>query len=185
MTSDITTPDRLTAVGRRIRELREGQGFSLSALAARASIGKGTLSELETGQRNPTLETLYALAAPLRVPLAVLLGEELGAEASDEAVTARLLGVRHHDDGGVTEVYWLAIVPGGSRVSPPHGEGVTEHLLVVRGSATAGRAGEQATIPTGGFHAWASDSEHSYAAGAEGAIAVLTITSPPGEDRTA
>lgn len=102
MTSNTTTPDRLSAVGRRIRELREGQGVSLSALAARAGIGKGTLSELETGQRNPTLETLYALAAPLRVPLAVLLGEELGAEASDEAVTARLLGVRHHDDGGIT-----------------------------------------------------------------------------------
>ncbi|MBG6190005.1 transcriptional regulator with XRE-family HTH domain [Arthrobacter sp. CAN_A212] len=178
MTSN-TTPERLTAVGRRIRELREGQRVSLSALAARAGIGKGTLSELETGQRNPTLETLYALAAPLRVPLAVLLGEELGAEASDEAVTARLLGVRHHDDGGITEVYWLAIAPNGSRVSPPHGPGVSEHLLVVRGSATAGRTGEQASIPTGGFHAWASDTEHSYGAGAEGAVAVLTITSPP------
>ena len=179
MTTNISTPDRLSAMGRRIRGLREEQGVSLSALAARAGIGKGTLSELETGQRNPTLETLYALAAPLQVPLAVLLGEEEGAEARDEAVTARLLGVRRHDDGGITEVYWLTIAPDASRVSPPHGPGVTEHLLVVRGTATAGRVGEEATIEAGGFHAWPSDGEHSYAAESQGAVAVLTITSPP------
>lgn len=174
-----STPDRLTAVGQRIRTLRSDQGISLTGLAARAGIGKGTLSELETGQRNPTLETLYALAAPLHVPLAVLLGEELGAEASDEAVSARLMGVRHHDDGGITEVYWLAIAPEGSRLSPPHGPGVTEHLLVVRGSATVGRAAEELTITAGQSHSWRSDADHSYAAAGEGAVAVLTITSPP------
>lgn len=179
MTSNTTTPDRLTAVGRRIRELREEQGVSLSALAARAGIGKGTLSELETGQRNPTLETLYALAAPLQVPLAVLLGEEPGAEASDDAVSARLMGIRHHDDGGITEVYWLAIAPEGSRVSPPHGPGVTEHLLVVRGSATVGRAAEEITITAGESHSWRSDVDHSYTAAGEGALVVLTISSPP------
>ncbi|MBG6180821.1 helix-turn-helix domain-containing protein [Arthrobacter sp. CAN_A1] len=178
MTTRMMT-DRLTAVGRRIRTLRSEQGMSLSMLAARAGIGKGTLSELETGQRNPTLETLYALAAPLRVPLAALLGEEPGAEASDDVVSARLMGVRHHDDGGITEVYWLTIAADGSRLSPPHGPGVIEHLLVVRGSATVGRVGEQHTIGAGASHAWVSDGEHSYTAAGEGAVAVLTIASPP------
>ncbi len=61
------------AVGRRIRELRRAAGLSLSELARRAGLGKGTLSELESGRRNPTLGTLYALTAPLGVGLAALI----------------------------------------------------------------------------------------------------------------
>src|SRR6185369_8292111 len=62
-------------VGARIRELRAARGWSLSSLAERAGVGKATLSEIESGQRNPTLETLYAIAAPLRVGLSALLAE--------------------------------------------------------------------------------------------------------------
>ena len=53
------------AAGARVRALRTSAGLSLSALAAEAGIGKGSLSELESGRRNPTLDTLYALARPL------------------------------------------------------------------------------------------------------------------------
>ncbi len=56
-------------VGARLRRLRQDRGLSLSELARRSGVGKGTLSELETGQRNPTLETLYALTTALEAPL--------------------------------------------------------------------------------------------------------------------
>src|SRR4051812_41709202 len=57
------------AVGQRLRRLREERGLSLSALARAAGLGKATLSGLEHGTRNPTLETLYAVAGALGVPL--------------------------------------------------------------------------------------------------------------------
>ena len=59
------------AVGARIRALRTERGLSLSALAAAAGIGKGSLSELETGRRNPTLDTLYAARRAARRPARV------------------------------------------------------------------------------------------------------------------
>jgi len=59
-------------------------GLSLSELAQRASIGKATLSGLETGTRNPTLETLYAVSTQLNLPLAVLLADPDPAERPDE-----------------------------------------------------------------------------------------------------
>src|SRR5262249_37553672 len=52
-----------------VRLLRARQGLSLGQLAARADMSKGTLSKLETGAANPTLETLATLAAALSVPL--------------------------------------------------------------------------------------------------------------------
>ncbi|NJA56315.1 helix-turn-helix domain-containing protein, partial [Streptomyces sp. NEAU-H3] len=60
-------------VGARIRELREARALSLSALARRSGLGKATLSGLEAGTRNPTLETLYAVTTALGVPLTAAL----------------------------------------------------------------------------------------------------------------
>ena len=55
-----------------MRVLREARGISLSALARSAGVGKATLSGLENGTRNPTLETMYAIAAALSVPMSAL-----------------------------------------------------------------------------------------------------------------
>ncbi len=54
--------DLATLVGERVRQARVDRGLSLGSVAATAGIGKGSLSEIEHGQRNPTLSTLYALA---------------------------------------------------------------------------------------------------------------------------
>ncbi|WP_344749798.1 helix-turn-helix transcriptional regulator [Streptosporangium vulgare] len=51
-----------------MRGLREERGISLSALARAAGVGKATLSGLENGTRNPTLDTLWAITTELGVP---------------------------------------------------------------------------------------------------------------------
>ena len=64
--------DLARLVGERLRAARQEHGLSLGALAEAAHVGKGSLSEIENGARNPTLGTLYALAGALGVPLATL-----------------------------------------------------------------------------------------------------------------
>ncbi|MFT4394283.1 helix-turn-helix domain-containing protein [Gordonia lacunae] len=169
--------DRRRAVGARISALRTQRGLSLSGLAREAGIGKGSLSELEGGHRNPTLDTLYAIAGPLGVPLSALLGEESGTEGAGPHLAARLLHVEHHDDGSVTEVFWLRVTPGGTRESPAHGAGVVEHVHVVSGHLCAGRAGAEHTAGPGESLQWLSDTVHTYRSD-DGALAVLTIRSP-------
>jgi transcriptional regulator with XRE-family HTH domain len=167
------------AVARRITTLRRRRGLSLTSLAALAGIGKGTLSELEAGTRNPTLETLYALAGPLGVPLTGLLGDETGRSVSDGVVDARLLTVTRHDDGGTTEVFWLTIAGEGLRTSPPHGPGTREHLRVVRGAARVGRTGSEQLVVAGASVSWNGDEEHAYASTGGTTEGVLTIETPP------
>lgn len=172
-----TPADRRRAVGERIAEARTAAGLSLSELARRAGIGKGSLSEIESGQRNPTLDTLYAIAGPLRLPLTALLGESSGIEGSGDRLHARILYVRHHPDGATTEVIWLQVLPGGIRVSPPHGPGVIETVQVVTGDLTAGPVGDERRALAGQTLRWISDTDHTYRT-TEGAEAVLTIHSP-------
>lgn len=55
-----------------VRE-RARTGLSLAEVARRAGIAKSTLSQLESGNGNPSLETLWALCVALDIPFAQLL----------------------------------------------------------------------------------------------------------------
>lgn len=115
------------AVGARLRALRTASGWSLSELARRTGLGKGTLSELESGQRNPTLATLFSITTTLGLPLSALVPDEVGpvsGDAVDAWLVERLPGV---------DVFRLRVRPGAAQVSAPHAPGVTEQVLVVSG----------------------------------------------------
>jgi transcriptional regulator with XRE-family HTH domain len=183
--------DMPVLVGRRITALRRSAGLSLSELARRARLGKGTLSELEAGRRNPTLETLYALTAPLGVGLASLI--DLGVASgglrgaiSGDGVTAILLDViGDAGTGPTTEVYRLIIEKDGFRLSPAHGEGVREQLTLVSGSAEVGPLDARQQIGPGETATWTSDVEHCFSTiGDHRADGVLLIAHPATGDGT-
>lgn len=187
---------RLRAVGSRVRHHRREAGYSLSGLAAAAGVGKSTLSELEQGLRNPTLETLYALAGVLGVPLAGFVAGDAawprrvgGDEAPDSRaepgvsvgggpVSAQFLEARRLGDGTLVEVYWLTIGPG-RRVSPGHGPGVAERLVMVAGQALIGPLDSPRQVGAGDLVAWESAGPHLYSSDG-GAQGVLTIINPGG-----
>src|SRR5260221_3639914 len=64
----------LTAVGPRLRALRQQHEMTLADLSAATGISVSTLSRLESGQRRPNLELLLPLARAHRVPLDELVG---------------------------------------------------------------------------------------------------------------
>jgi transcriptional regulator with XRE-family HTH domain len=177
--------DLARLVGERLRAARRERGLALGALAEAAHVGKGSLSEIENGVRNPTLGTLYALAGALRVPLATLIADRPGIQVASPGIRvaspgieARLLDVSH-DGGQTVEVYRLRLEPGHGHRSPAHGPGVTEHMLVTSGRARVGRLGEETEIGAGQAAQWASDVPHGYAAlGPDPVESVLVIRSP-------
>ncbi len=70
------TDEVLTAVGPRLRALRQERGATLAELSATTGISISTLSRLEAGQRKPTLELLLPIARAHQVPLDELIGEQ-------------------------------------------------------------------------------------------------------------
>lgn len=61
-----------TALGRRIRELREERGIAQAELARRVGSSASHLNKLEAGQKAATVTTLAAVAKALGVELADL-----------------------------------------------------------------------------------------------------------------
>lgn len=57
------------AVGSRIANLRHERGWSQLELAGRAEMHRPYLTGIETGSRNPSLDTLVKIANALHVPL--------------------------------------------------------------------------------------------------------------------
>ena len=59
--------DEMTCFSLRLREYRRRLGMSQTELAARASLHRTYISELESGKKNPSLLTLINLADALQM----------------------------------------------------------------------------------------------------------------------
>ncbi|TWH04979.1 XRE family transcriptional regulator [Nocardioides sp. J9] len=165
-------------VGARIRALREARGLSLSGLAAEAGIGKGSLSELETGRRNPTLDTLYAVARPLGVPLAALLDDHDGAVVSGEGIVATRVRVVR-EPGRTTEVYLLRLAPGAERRSPAHVSGVEEQLVVLSGTGEVEYDDRRLPFGSGDHVRFPADRPHAYRAAPDSGVEAVNVIVTP------
>lgn len=172
-------------VGRRLKRLRHDGDLSLSELSRRSGVGKGTLSELETGRRNPTLETLYALTTVLGCPLSAVLddpapGVTAGAGGvTGSAVTAVLLE-RYEDEGAATDVFRITITEGATQESAAHAPHTTESLMVLSGTAVVGLPDAPQTAEPGGHAHWPADAPHFYSAPDGEVQGILFVRYPRG-----
>ena len=66
--------DRILAGESRIKVWREHRGLTGSALARKAGVSQSFLSQIETGQREGTIDTLRKIATVLKVTLDDLVG---------------------------------------------------------------------------------------------------------------
>lgn len=170
-----------------VRREREKAGLSLSALASAAGVGKSTLSQLEAGNANPSVETLWALATALNIPFSFLFeatsaetklirageGEALSSEASDYVAT--LLAACAPSTR--RDLYRLDMQPGAPRVSDPHPRGTMEHAVVCSGRARVGPTGVSEELGPGDYYTYPGDVPHAYEATAPDTVVLLVMES--------
>jgi transcriptional regulator with XRE-family HTH domain len=66
--------DSSTPIGVRLRSIRQWRELTIVQLHAKAEVGVGTISDVESGIRQPNTTTLIKLAKALRVSLNTLTG---------------------------------------------------------------------------------------------------------------
>ncbi len=164
-----------------LRVLREAAGLSVLELARRSGVARGTINTLEAGGGNPTVDTLYALANALGVPLADLLeapGEAHvvragdGAAVEGAALDARLLA----RIARVGELYAIRFHPGAARHAQPHPFGVEEHLHLHAGRVRVGPEEDPVELGPGDYARFDGSVAHVYEA-LEPASGTLLIVS--------
>jgi transcriptional regulator with XRE-family HTH domain len=169
-----TAAGAVALIAASLRRERARAGLSLTELARRAGIAKSTLSQLESGTGNPSVETLWALAAGLGVPFSRLLdpprpgiqvirageGPVLHAERSDYAATM----LAACPPGARRDIYRVQAQPGEPRVSQPHLPGTMEHLVLSTGRVLAGPADGAAELWPGDYIVYPGDVPHVFRA---------------------
>ena len=156
-----------------VRE-RQRTGLSLGEIARRAGIAKSTLSQLEAGNGNPSLETLWSLCVALDIPFARLLepqaqktqvircGEGTKVVAEQAHYQAILLAAC--PPGARRDIYLLLTQPGADRISQPHPPGSIEHIIVTKGKARVGLTEAPEVLGEGDYICYPADQEHIFKA---------------------
>ncbi|GAA1616400.1 MULTISPECIES: helix-turn-helix domain-containing protein [Brevibacterium] len=180
---DSRTPRAQVAAA--VKRERQRAGLSLSEVARRAGIGKSTMSGLEAGTANPSLETMWALAAALDIPLSRLLDppqhevalhhvRDMPSLPSTSAnYVATLLSTS--PPTARRDIYFIAAEPGESRNSHPHPAGTVEHVIVGRGAARIEALGQSYELVAGDYLVHPGDQPHTFTALEPGTNCIFVI----------
>lgn len=182
---DHPRPDLVAQIAASIRRERDRVGLSLTELARRAGIAKSTLSQLESGGGNPSVETLWALGVALDVPFSRLVdppratvrvirageGPVTHSEQADYAATL----LASCPPNARRDIYRIEIQPGEPRNSDPHMPGSTEHVVLSSGRALVGPAGEPVELGPGDYVTYPGDAPHVFEALEANTTAVMVM----------
>jgi transcriptional regulator with XRE-family HTH domain len=185
--SDAPQPEN-DLVARNIRRYRQERALSLGELARRSGLSKQTLSKVEQGVGNPTVETLSLLAAALAVPARRLLtefGTPVYVQREDDGVwTAGAAGAQRFLDETFGSGYVRTMVLRLQRdstqpeVVEPHPPGTLVHLYVVTGRLRTGPLNDPVDVAAGDFVRFPGDIAHRHISVSDRAVAHIVMTIP-------
>jgi transcriptional regulator with XRE-family HTH domain len=177
--------DPIPLIARALRRERDRAGLSLTELARRAGIAKSTLSQLESGNGNPSVETLWALAVALDVPFSrvvdpqpqpvrvIRAGAGPAIRSAEAPYSATVLSTC--PPGARRDLHVIALEPGAARVADPHLPGTVEHLVITAGRVRCGPVQEPVELEVGDYACFPGDVPHSYLALAPASAGVLVM----------
>lgn len=181
--------DRVTnRLAQTVRAHRESRGWSLGHLAEKAGLSKTSLSKIETGLGNPSLDVLCRIAQALTLPVGTLLAEDEHPQLqvirsdegqiiqSDSGLCARPLLIEGRNQR--TELYELVLPPDMIYHSVAHSPGTEEVIFCLAGDLSLGPIGQTVALQPGDTVWFAADLPHLYESSA-GARALLLMKYPP------
>jgi transcriptional regulator with XRE-family HTH domain len=181
-----------TAVGPRVRALREAMGLSLRELALRCGVSSAMLSQVERGETSPTLQVAARIASGLELRLSQLLRlDESGTVTIVRAGERRAGGNlrRGHRAEVLTppipgqraelSVHTLApgAVTGGSDDPPMHEPGSRETALVEAGEVVLLCDGRPHELAAGDCVTFDADLPHHFENHGPGEARLLAVVS--------
>lgn len=163
--------DIIQSVAQTVKRLRTARGLSQADLSRQSGVAKATLSQLEVGKANPTMETLFALARTLGVSLGTFLNEPGPVAAMVSRAGDRTVIEGANVDMSLIESFsstkmlyesYLIVVRDGRQEAPPHAPGVQERILVTEGLLRSGLVSDPVELGVGDYLCFTADRTHFY-----------------------
>lgn len=161
-------------VAKGLQRERQKAGLSLAEVSRRAGIAKSTLSQLESAQGNPSLETLWALCVALNIPFAQLMEPDLsrtqlirfgeGVAVTSEIAQYKAIMLATCPPAARRDLYLLVVEPGQDRLSEAHPIGSVEHIIIMQGRALVGLVNDPIELNAGDYICYPADQAHIFRA---------------------
>ena len=159
-------------IAKNLSDLRNARNLSLGQLSKLSGISKGMLSEIEKGDSNPTINTIWKIAHGLNVPYTKLID-------GVEKETALIRKPENPMQIGETEAYrlycyykstpfrnfelfYIELDPHSSNLSIGHTDKAQEYVYVIKGELILRTEGADYTLQEGDSLAFDSSLDHTY-----------------------
>ncbi len=159
-------------VAANIKRLREENKLSMDELARLSGVSKSMLAQIERGEANPTISTLWKLSNGMKIPFDAL---TIRPKNSCEIVKISQMQPILENEGNVknypifpdTEnrrfaVYYLELGKGSYWKAEPHLKGTTEFVTVFSGTMEIHADGREFILKKGDSIRFRADTKHSY-----------------------
>ncbi|MDP4143323.1 MAG: XRE family transcriptional regulator [Bacillota bacterium] len=159
-------------IGRKLKELRIKKNLSLDDTAKLTGVSKAMLGQMERGESNPTVSTLWKIATGLKVSFSSFIDEfEDNAEiicqddidpVIEDNNRMRLYPIFSFNPRSGFEIFTIELEPSCNHISSPHDEGVEEYIIVTEGELELTLNDKTYTLTKGNSIKFKGDSPHAY-----------------------
>lgn len=166
----------IVGLGEKIRKIRTGKGRTLASIASEVGCSVALLSQIETGKVAPSVKTLIAVAAALKVPVGILFEDVYGTDTIwmcraseprtyrqiDKGCRAAYLGNSCPGADHEADVFEVVMAPGATTGAEPLLHPGRELGIILEGQMSLTLDEETYTLTAGDIICYRSDLGHTW-----------------------
>lgn len=159
-------------IGKKLKEIRNSRNLSLDEVSKLTNVSKAMLGQIERGQSNPTVSTLWKIATGLKVSFSIFIEENkdelmivnkaniMPIIESDKKM--RLYPIFPFDVNKGLEIFTIELESGCHHISTPHSDSVEEYIIVTEGQIVMNISGNDYILDKGKSIKFMANKPHEY-----------------------
>ncbi|WP_066295042.1 helix-turn-helix domain-containing protein [Bacillus sp. FJAT-29937] len=159
-------------IGENLRNIRKKRGLSLDVTSELTGVSKAMLGQIERGESNPTVTTLWKIASGLQVSFSSLIKDEpsdllfVDYKAISPIVESngeyRVYPIFPFDPRKKFEIFIVEMDPGCQHLSEKHNDGVEEYITVLKGELEIQIGEHSRRVSPGNSIRFLANKNHTY-----------------------
>ncbi|OOM15736.1 helix-turn-helix domain-containing protein [Clostridium saccharobutylicum] len=159
-------------IGNKLKEIRNKRDLSLDEVSKLTGVSKAMLGQIERGQSNPTVSTLWKIATGLKVSFSLFIDENqddlkvINQNNIDPIIEddnrMKLYPIFPFDVKSGVEIFTIELESNCDHISTPHNDGVEEYIIVTEGEIEMDINNRKFVLQKGNSIRFMANQPHSY-----------------------
>lgn len=159
-------------IGNKLKDIRHKKNLSLDEVASLTGVSKAMLGQIERGQSNPTVSTLWKVATGLKVSFSFFVEEQQDnykiidqteiTPIIEDNEKMKLYPIFPFDANKGFEIFTIELEHGCNHMSSSHIEGVEEYIIVTEGQIEMEIKNERYVLNKGNSMKFTANIPHTY-----------------------